>query len=297
MKFELDRLPEYSDEALIAEIKRVGSIVGDDNLSITEFGKHSRVGVSTLRRRFGSWPKALEAAGLGDRYNKPSEKTRSSTASRAMTSEEILEEIRSVSNKIGSNTITAEDISSHASVGLGAIRGRFGSLKAAIAAAGLTQTALGRRYSDEECFENLLKVWTHYGRPPMHREMGSAPSEVGAKAYVKRWGTWNKALHAFVERVNLDTSPVPEANIKTTAPRRPQTAERDSREIRLGLRYAVLKRDHFRCVICGASPALTPGVRLHIDHIFPFSKGGKTELENLRTLCEACNLGKGAKVE
>lgn len=58
------------------------------------------------------------------------------------------------------------------------------------------------------------------------------------------------------------------------------------------LRYQVLNRDHHKCVICGASAK--DGVKLHVDHIIPVSKGGKTELSNLRTLCERCNLGKGA---
>lgn len=58
------------------------------------------------------------------------------------------------------------------------------------------------------------------------------------------------------------------------------------------LRYQVLNRDGHRCVICGASAR--DGVKLHVDHIIPVSKGGKTEMSNLRTLCERCNLGKGA---
>lgn len=56
------------------------------------------------------------------------------------------------------------------------------------------------------------------------------------------------------------------------------------------LRYSVLKRDQFRCQICGASAA--DGVKLEVDHILPISKGGKTELNNLRTLCRECNRGK-----
>lgn len=61
------------------------------------------------------------------------------------------------------------------------------------------------------------------------------------------------------------------------------------------LRYTVLKRDNFRCCLCGASAQ--DGATLHVDHIFPVSKGGKTELSNLRTLCDQCNLGKGAKYD
>jgi len=61
------------------------------------------------------------------------------------------------------------------------------------------------------------------------------------------------------------------------------------------LRYDILKRDGFRCKICGATAA--DGVKLHVDHIVPVSKGGRTDPQNLRTLCERCNMGKGAKLE
>lgn len=61
------------------------------------------------------------------------------------------------------------------------------------------------------------------------------------------------------------------------------------------LRYDIMKRDGFRCVICGASAL--DGVQLHVDHIRPVSKGGKTEGSNLRTLCSRCNLGKSDKYD
>ena len=61
------------------------------------------------------------------------------------------------------------------------------------------------------------------------------------------------------------------------------------------LRYEVLRRDKFRCQICGASQS--DGIKLHVDPIVPVSKRGKTELSNLRTLCDMCNLGKSDKIE
>lgn len=61
------------------------------------------------------------------------------------------------------------------------------------------------------------------------------------------------------------------------------------------LRYSILKRDGFRCQICGRGEK--DGVKLHVDHIIPVSKGGKTVPKNLRTLCEDCNLGKGDELE
>ena len=56
------------------------------------------------------------------------------------------------------------------------------------------------------------------------------------------------------------------------------------------LRYDILRRDGFRCTICGRGQE--DGVKLHVDHIRPVSKGGRTIPENLRTLCQDCNLGK-----
>jgi hypothetical protein len=54
----------------------------------------------------------------------------------------------------------------------------------------------------------------------------------------------------------------------------------------LKTRYAILKRDDFKCCSCGNKEYL------EIDHIIPVSKGGKNEEENLQTLCYYCNRGK-----
>ncbi|MEK7659157.1 MAG: HNH endonuclease [Patescibacteria group bacterium] len=54
-------------------------------------------------------------------------------------------------------------------------------------------------------------------------------------------------------------------------------------------RYEILKRDNFRCVLCGNTAKET---RLEIDHIKPVVNGGNNELDNLRILCVLCNRGK-----
>ncbi len=61
------------------------------------------------------------------------------------------------------------------------------------------------------------------------------------------------------------------------------------------LRWIILERDGFRCRTCGVSPISNPKVILHVDHIVPISKGGKTKPENLHTMCSTCNIGKGSK--
>lgn len=59
------------------------------------------------------------------------------------------------------------------------------------------------------------------------------------------------------------------------------------------LRKDIMERDNYTCQICGKY--MPDEVGLHIDHISPIAKGGKTIPSNLRVLCSKCNGKKGAK--
>lgn len=289
MRFELDHLNSYDDEALLVELRRVAALIKTPKLSISQFSAIAKIHGSTLQKRFGGWKKALRVAGLSERVDGKNV---------AISREEILHAILSTAQKMHKGELTLRDFEANSGMTGGPVRRVFGSWNAALKAAGLNQSVLGHRYTDEECFENLLDLWTHYGRAPQHDEMNRPPSSVGAKAYVRRWGTWRKALAAFVQRVNSEPT-LPETrplapDIQLTRKETACMPERGPRNIPLGLRYYILKRDNFRCVTCGASPAISLGVVLHIDHIHPWARGGPTVADNLRTLCEACNLGKGA---
>ena len=54
---------------------------------------------------------------------------------------------------------------------------------------------------------------------------------------------------------------------------------------------AVYLRDGRECQNCGTGKG-----PFHLGHRVPYSKGGETTIENLRVLCMACNLSKGARV-
>lgn len=60
-------------------------------------------------------------------------------------------------------------------------------------------------------------------------------------------------------------------------------------------RVNVLERDEYTCQMCGAK--VEDGVKLHIDHIIPVSKGGTNEIDNLQVLCHKCNLAKTNRMD
>ena len=304
--FELDRLAYYDDASLLTELRRVASLIDSKYLTASAFDKHSKAHSSGIRRRFGGWQQALERAGLGDRYSGAPRARR--TIGRTFTDQQLLDELCAISAKISGKPVTVEVFNQHADMHAETIRRRFGSWQAALKRAGLAVCKGQRRFSDDDYFENLLTVWTHYGCQPTYGEMDRSPSSISSGAYEAKWGTWTKALLAFLDRVNSDTRLEETQSVAVMEEPKPSPApgerlqphrikDEDRHQIKLGLRYEVLKRNRFRCVLCGASPATHLGCVLHVDHIIPWSKGGKTVTENLRALCETCNLGKSAKLE
>lgn len=56
------------------------------------------------------------------------------------------------------------------------------------------------------------------------------------------------------------------------------------------LRWAVFRRDGYRCAFCGSDDDLT------VDHVIPEVAGGTAVLGNLQTLCRPCNSKKCANI-
>jgi hypothetical protein len=291
--FEVTTLTNYSDESLLAEMRRVADCFKGERLTKAEFDKLSKVHSATLVRRFGSWNEALDRAQINSNV---------APRTRRVDRESVIDEIKEFAKRSGSPP-TIEDIAQRLGTHQVTIRRNFGKWHQLLDEAGLRPVPQGRRYTDEKCFENIVDLWTHYGRQPRLHELTCSPSNVSSSAYLHRWGTWRTALGAFLEYINkaptggvdqgllepqTDSSPSISANSPSS--KRPRT-------LNLALRYRVLVRDRFRCQICGRSPAKDLGVELHVDHVVPWSKGGENIDDNLRALCSDCNLGKGAKFE
>ena len=297
MKFELRTLGSYDDTSLIEEIRRVADLVPGQRLTIAKFDELSKVHSTTVRKRFGSWANVLDHAGL---KFKATDQANRLDSGKSLDKEQLIQVLKLLASEKGLSSLTRSEFSKQTGIGQKAILARFESWREALSMAGLEPVALGRSYNDIECYENILFLWTHYGRQPKYGELKQPPSEVGPKAYIGRWGSWRKALRAFIDFAGntSDESESPTTDnyeLDLLVPGA-ETQSR-TRHIPLKIRYNILKRDHFKCLACGRSPSTTAGLELHLDHIEPWSKGGSNEPDNLRTLCSGCNLGKGAQCE
>ncbi len=198
--------------------------------------------------------------------------------------EELIADVINVATKLSKPSLTEIEYLKFGRFSTKLYRKRFGSWLKALKIAGLEKN-YNRNISDDELFENLSEVWTNSGHQPAYNTLARTGSKYSVKPYKNRFGSWNLALMAFEAWANEGINPmkIGELTAKATG--------RTTRDISWRLRAKILMRDGAKCQMCGASPQ--SGARLHVDHIHPWSKGGETSLENLRILCEQCNIGKG----
>ena len=202
-----------------------------------------------------------------------------------VSTEELLEDLKKTAKARGKDTVGQKEYRQHGSFDDTTVRKRFGSWNNALKEAGL---AISNEVNipNEALFENILILWQHYGRQPRRSELAQEPSTISQSPYIRRFGSWIKALENFVEYANSADVVAPQPQITNA------NNKQTGRDPSLRLRWHVLQRDRFTCCACGASPANDPSVELHVDHVTPWSKGGESVLENLQTLCAKCNLGK-----
>lgn len=197
--------------------------------------------------------------------------------------EDLLADLRTTAERLRQPTIGMKAYRDNGKYADTAISRRFGTWNMALQKAGLPLLN-ELHYSDERLFANILTLWEHYGHQPRRKHLAEAPSAISQSPYNRRFGSWTAALMAFINFVNSADAVVPEKHGG-------DTRRATGRDPSLRLRWNVLKRDQFKCVKCGASPA-TGGPDLQVDHVVPWSRGGETVAENLQTLCLSCNLGK-----
>ncbi len=293
MKFVLNNYHRnISDEEFITDVRNTAMKLNKNTLTGEEYNKYGTYHSSSLTRRFGSWKVVLEKCGL---------ETKGHNFKYALTDEDVIADLKRVAAIYQSLSLTAKEYSKYGKYHSSTLIRRYGTWNAILKLAGM-ELNLNRNFSKEEMFEEIERVWVMLGRQPTTTDIKNGISTFSLQSYARRFGGWRSALQAFVDYINTEeTEAVEDVALienSTTSNKNKSVAEKiaiprtTSRDINLRLRFIVMQRDNFKCCACGASPATTPGVELHIDHIIPWSKGGETTIDNLQTLCSKCNLGK-----
>jgi len=258
MKFELkpfsrkkcESAQDVSSDELLADLMKVLKQINKPTVTQLEYRDHGKYGSKALVKRIGqSCFDVLSAAGL------------SATRSRLnIPSDEMLEDIREIASKLNKQTLTQQEYADYGGrFSCSTICKRFeGSWLEAIESIGLGPSrAFG--ITDEEYFQNLEEVWIKLGRQPLYREIEKPFSTFCVGAYEYRFGSWRKALEAFVTYMNTEEiapdriKPVVKEKLPlpTFAPtqRRPLSIEKPpmvhqtKRQVSDRLRFRVFYRD------------------------------------------------------
>lgn len=197
--------------------------------------------------------------------------------------EELIKDVIYVANLYNQKTVTMEQYNEFGKFHSTTLTRRFESWSKVLLKASLLPSRSKINISNEELFNNLYNVWLKLGRQPCYKEFKKPLSLFSAGTYENRFGSWNKALEKFIEYVNQLEKPSEQVinseqqiieDIKFKIKK-----HKTKRDPTWRLRFLVLKRDNFTCVMCGHSPIKNPEIELHVDHIKPWSKGEKQNLK------------------
>lgn len=210
---------------------------------------------------------------------------------RNTTDEELLYDVNKVAKELNKDSVTMDEYNERGRCHSSTLTRRFGGWFNVLSLAGLKKSRSLINIPDEVLFKNLEEVWAKLGKQPSYTDMQRPLSEFSAGTYENRYGSWRKALEKFVDFINDEGQFSPTNSLKNDADKI-SSRHKTKRSINWRLRFLVMRRDNFKCKICGTSPAANPKIVLHVDHIKAWANGGETVIENLQTLCSTCNIGK-----
>lgn len=124
MKFELEPYRRNTpNEDLLNDLRDVAKKLGRNTVTMSQYSQHGRYHVSTLQRRFKSWPNALERAGL-----------RQNRSPIGISDEELFQNLRQVWESLGRQPRYNEVRSPLSRSSSGTYENRFGSWRKSLEA-------------------------------------------------------------------------------------------------------------------------------------------------------------------
>lgn len=282
-------------EKILRDIRKTAKIMKQETINAFDYDKRGIIRSAAVIAKFGSWNKALIAAGM-----KPIDR-------KAEAVENLVKDIMAVSKKLGKTSFSCYEYERNGKYNYAMVKRYFSKWSDALKAAGLKYVKR-RSPTKQQLLENLTEVWVKLGRQPSVKEMKKPLSKIGKNEYHKFFGLWTKALKEFAKYIKKKgyggvelryrKREVKKQQVKTHAHKSKanknlkKIIHKTSRGISYRMRNFILERDSYICRACGASPAKGDNTKLQIDHIIPWAEGGESTPDNLQTLCFKCNIGK-----
>ncbi len=122
------------------------------------------------------------------------------------------------------------------------------------------------------------------GTPCSARDLARLSSEyeeivVPLLAELEERGVFSRTADGVIYSRRIRKDGVSSGNLRENRPAIP-----------MSLRNVIFRRDKSTCQYCGSMQG-----PFEIDHIIPWSKGGRHKMKNLKVACKPCNRSKGAK--
>lgn len=173
---------KLSKKELLEELDRVGTKIGGAPAA-NDMNKRGAYSVAPYYRAFGSWNRALAAAGYTP-YQQDVERSR----------EELLAELKRVADACNRKP-TKSDMDEKGKFRADRYGDRFGSWNEALEAAGFEPRANGNRIPEDDLLLGLQNLHRELGHVPKTTDMNEKGS-YSPGTYVNRFGSWGAALDA-----------------------------------------------------------------------------------------------------
>ena len=273
----LKELANLTKADLFKEIDRVWQAKGR-RPTYSEFRHSSQFGIKVYESQFGSWLKAVES------FCRIKEVRVQGKTGTRVTKKMLLDELQSVQRKRPGDLLTYDFYKANGGTySIGTFQAHFESWTNAVNTVGGI-SGKQAKYSKDELFDEIQHLWERFGRQPSWHEMRKI-GKISPKSYKSVFGTWSRAVHAFCEDRNSDssreTTPAQsnpdhfpnELDVQKPTITVPDSGQAPLIEIRNTgrsvsprLRFRVFHRDDFTCQSCGRSRK-EHGVVLEPDHI------------------------------
>lgn len=136
--------------------------------------------------------------------------------------------------------------------------------------------------------QKMLSLWRDVGTPGLvvgTRTQFAVFLHLGGNALVETKIAENYLPELLVPKPVVPTGPTTTDWLESIDAQSPKKAPTPK------LRMKILKRDDYRCRVCGRRSDANVDVELHVHHFIPWGLGGLSVEDNLLTLCHTCHKG------